>query len=71
MIRGAFKTLMQIWSPHSSSKKSSSWWVMDRGMVKTYMYSYSGAFIKHHAALKLILRGQDLALGHINWGSIL
>ena len=26
----------------------------------------SGTPVKHHAALKLILRGQDLALGHIN-----
>ena len=26
----------------------------------------SGAPVKHHAALKLFLRGQDLALGHID-----
>ena len=38
--------------------------VMDSGLSRFKVYPYSGAPVKHHAALKSILRGQDLALGH-------
>ena len=63
MICKSYKTNMLTWLPLSSSKGSSSWlpW-----MVFYPYYPYSGAPEKHHAALKPILRGQDLALGHFN-----
>ena len=59
----SYKTNMSTWLPLSSSKGSSSWlpWI-----VFYPYYPYSGAPEKHHAALKPLLRGQDLALGHFN-----
>ena len=63
MIWISYKTNMPTWLPLSSSKGSSSWlpWI-----VFYPYYPYSGAPEKYHAALKPILRGQDLDLGHIN-----
>ena len=63
MIWISYKTNMPTWLPLSSAKGSSSWlpWI-----VFYPFYPYSGAPEKHYAALKPILRGQDLALGHFN-----
>ena len=51
MIRGAFKTNANMVAS-IKLKKIIIMMIMDSVVVK--IYPYSGAFIKHHAALKLI-----------------